>query len=443
MHFHLHLHQLGQVIEKMTADVNEHFQRFKLLRKVESYPDFTLYLVEFRTPHPIYPLRALLKEYRSSIPEAHKEIGMLIDIAAQAPECLVVRYLHHIISKKKLYVFLEQCDGTLARAIGDRKQRQDKWTEGEVLHYMQGLLSTLRSLHVKRIAHRNINPATLLVQGSELKLAHFDDCKQVHVGTTLVAMTSIHGFETYLSPQLYQAYRGQLQGTTNTVTYQASYKDDIWAAGRVFYDMLTLRSQEDLMSMLEEGERGFTTCVERDLHAQGYSPRITTILLHMLTFDPKERPDAARLLEEVTRELMGEQCCHGDCGGYTSPWKPLLQVCEHSYCTSCITAQVHSAIQANDTLESLRCEECGPLVQRITELVPALQHQLDLLRLNQTLQCPNSGCTRKHATLQIASGVARNYQVICECGSKYCSSCHAAGAHGVFGLFARCPRLPF
>lgn len=427
----------------MTADIDQHFQKFKVLHKVESYPDFTLYLVEFRTQHLLYPTRALLKEYRSSTPEAHKEIGMLIDIAAQAPECLVVKYLHHILSKKKLYVFLEQCDGTLARAIGDRKRRHDKWTEGEVLYCMQGLLSTLRSLHLKRIAHRNINPATLLVQGSELKLAHFDDCKQVHVGTTLVPMSSIHGFYTYLSPQLYQAYCCQLQGIQSTVPYQASYKDDIWAAGRVFYDMLTLRSQEDVMNLLEEGERGFVTCVERDLQAQGYSSRITSILLHMLTFDPKERPDAAQLLEEVERELSGEQRCHGDCGGYASPWKQLLQLCEHHYCTSCIDALVHNAIQANGTLESLRCNQCGPLAQRITELVPTLLHQLDLLRLNQTLQCPISGCAQKHSTLQIASGVARNYQVVCKCGSRYCSCCHAEGEHGVLGLFARCPRLPF
>jgi serine/threonine protein kinase len=430
----------------MTAEADRHFQQFRLLRKMESYPDFTLYLVEFKSSNSVYPAQALLKEYHSCTPEASKEISMLIDISIQAPECHVVKYLHHIFSRKKLYVFLEKCDETLARVIGERKRSQEKWTEGEVLHYLQGLLDTLRTLHVKRIAHRNINPATLLVQGKVLKLAHFDDSKQVHVGTTLVPMTSIHGFETYLSPQLYQAYRCSginLEGAASIVPYQATYKDDIWAVGRVVYDMLTLRNQEDMLSLLDEGERGFITCVERDLSARGFSCRITAILLHMLTFDPEKRLDAARLLEEVSRELSALQSCYGNCGG----WKRLLKVCEHYYCESCLTTLVAKAIQANGTLESLHCTECGPLsAQHINELAitfPAVLYQLDLLRLNQIIQCPTLGCPHTHTTLQIASGAAKNYQVSCECGSKYCSYCHASGGHGVLGLFARCPTRPF
>lgn len=434
----------SKCIEKMTAEADRHFQQFKLLRKMESYPDFTLYLVEFKSRSSSYPAQALLKEYHSCTPEASKEISMLIDITVQAPECNVVKYLHHIFSRRKLYVFLEKCDETLSRVIGERRRRQEKWTEGEVLYYLQGLLDTLKILHVKRIAHRNINPSTLLVQGRVLKLAHFDDSKQVHVGTTLVPMTSIHGFETYLSPQLYQAYRCSgvnLEGAASIVPYQATYKDDIWAVGRVVYDMLTLRNQEDMLSLLEEGERGFVTCVERDLSAHGYSGRITTILLHMLKFNPSERLDAALLLEEVSRELSALQSCYGNCGG----WKRLLRICEHYYCANCLITLVEKAVQVNGTLESLHCTECGPLseekINELSSTFPAVLHQLDLLRMNQSIRCPT--CSRTHTTLQIASGAPRNYQVTCECGRKYCSNCQDAGAHGVLGIFARCPKLPF
>lgn len=419
----------------MTAEANLHFQHFKLLRKVENYPGFTLYQVELR-PSQVYPQRALLKEYKAPPPEAFKEISMLMEIGAEAPDCQVVQYLHHIMARKKLYVFLEDCENTLARELEERRRSQQKWTEGQVLTFMQGLLDTLGALHSRRIVHRNINPATLLIKNGRLKLAHFEDSKQIHVGTTLASMTSIHGFETYYSPQLYQAW-----SSNSSVPYQATYKDDIWAVGRVFYDMLALRRQEDLLSLMDDGERGFSTCVERDLRSRGYSPRLTAIILKMLAYNNAERPDAPHLLELVCREMSTLIPCSGNCGLAEYSDAHLFPLSTQYFCLKCVTATLDEAIQKDGNLQSLPWPSSDTLTEQLAELPPSLQSKVALLRLNESTRCHTRGCTRSHSSLRIAGGEAHSYTVNCECGSRYCSYCHLSGGHGVLGFFASCPKF--
>src|SRR5205085_8138967 len=101
---------------------------------------------------------------------------------------------------------------------------------------MFGILDGLEHLHTRQIIHRDLKPSNLLLQGHTPRIADFGISRIIK--TTSQSIT-IAGTYAYMAPEAFDGRRNE--------------QTDIWAAGVIFYQMLTGRlpfPQKDPASLM-------------------------------------------------------------------------------------------------------------------------------------------------------------------------------------------------
>jgi renal tumor antigen len=105
------------------------------------------------------------------------------------------------------------------------KGRPNYLPEARVKHYMYQLLKAIEHMHRNGIFHRDIKPENILLMGDTVKLADLGSCRGLY---------SKPPFTEYISTRWYRAPECLL-----TDGYYG-YKMDIWGAGCVFFEVLSL-----------------------------------------------------------------------------------------------------------------------------------------------------------------------------------------------------------
>ena len=105
------------------------------------------------------------------------------------------------------------------------KGRPNYLPEQRVKHYMYQLLKAIEHMHRNGIFHRDIKPENILLMGDTVKLADLGSCRGLY---------SKPPFTEYISTRWYRAPECLL-----TDGYYG-YKMDIWGAGCVFFEILSL-----------------------------------------------------------------------------------------------------------------------------------------------------------------------------------------------------------
>ncbi|XP_064185786.1 MAPK/MAK/MRK overlapping kinase-like isoform X3 [Anguilla rostrata] len=103
--------------------------------------------------------------------------------------------------------------------------RQYPLPESKVKHYMYQLCKSLDHMHSNGIFHRDVKPENILIRQDVLKLADFGSCR---------SMYSKPPHTEYISTRWYRAPECLL-----TDGYY-SHKMDMWSAGCVFYEIISL-----------------------------------------------------------------------------------------------------------------------------------------------------------------------------------------------------------
>jgi serine/threonine protein kinase len=101
---------------------------------------------------------------------------------------------------------------------------------------MFGILDGLEHLHTRQIIHRDLKPSNLLLQGYTPRIADFGISRIIK--TTSQSIT-IAGTYAYMAPEAFDGRRNE--------------QTDIWAAGVIFYQMITGRlpfAQKDPASLM-------------------------------------------------------------------------------------------------------------------------------------------------------------------------------------------------
>lgn len=106
------------------------------------------------------------------------------------------------------------------------KDRRNYLSESKVKLYMWQLIKSLHHMHRHGIFHRDVKPENILLKKDVLKLADYGSCRSIY---------SKQPYTEYISTRWYRAPECLL-----TDGYY-SHKMDLWSAGCVLYEILTLR----------------------------------------------------------------------------------------------------------------------------------------------------------------------------------------------------------
>ena len=132
---------------------------------------------------------------------------------------------------------LELCEnGDLNDKIREKKHKNEKFTEKEILHYFYEILQGLYYLHKNRVIHRDLKTLNIfLTENNHIKLGDFGLSKKL-INNNIYAYTFV-GTPYYLSPEICQ-------------NKPYDEKSDVWSLGVVLYELITLNKPFDSESQM-------------------------------------------------------------------------------------------------------------------------------------------------------------------------------------------------
>lgn len=179
-----------------------------------------------------------------------------------------------------LHMIMEYAeDGDLQSKIKLHKQNKTTLPENLVWSYLIQTLHGLKSLHDKKIMHRDLKSANVfLMKNGTLKLGDLNVSKVVKMGF-LYTQT---GTPYYASPEVWSEK-------------PYDYKSDIWSVGCVIYELCTTKppfrgnSLEELFKAVTKGVY--------DPIPNAYSKDLQQVLALLLQVNPSKRPSCDALLK--------------------------------------------------------------------------------------------------------------------------------------------------
>ena len=132
---------------------------------------------------------------------------------------------------------LELCEnGDLNDKIKEKKQKNEIFSEKEILKYFYEILQGLYYLHKNRVLHRDLKTLNIfLTKDNHIKIGDFGVSKKL-INNNIYAYTFV-GTPYYLSPEICQnkAY---------------DEKSDVWSLGVIIYELITLNKPFDSQSQM-------------------------------------------------------------------------------------------------------------------------------------------------------------------------------------------------
>jgi len=138
----------------------------------------------------------------------------------------VVNYYGTMEDSKSISIFMEYMAGG---SIHDKISKVGALSEAEVSKYCGQILEGLAYLHKRKIIHRDIKGANILLDGCDnCKLADFNVSRQIQTISLNAGVKSFRGTVYWMSPEV---IRGEVYGR----------KADIWSLGCTALEMLTTK----------------------------------------------------------------------------------------------------------------------------------------------------------------------------------------------------------
>ena len=243
--------------------------------------------------------------------ETVEEVNRLFEVQALrklAGHPHIVQLHDVLFEDHRLALVFELMDMNVYEVMKDRKSYLP---EARVTRWMYQLFQAIQYMHKHHLFHRDVKPENLLIMDDTLKLAD--------LGSSC-ALNARQPFTEYISTRWYRAPECLL-----TSGYY-SYKMDIWAAGCVFYELMTLNPifpgkneldqinkihailgtpSEDTLSAFRKlsGDHlkdvkfapvrgtGFT---KKLTHCSG---ELTSLVVELLNYDHSKRPNASQVVK--------------------------------------------------------------------------------------------------------------------------------------------------
>ena len=140
-------------------------------------------------------------------------------------------------NERMICLILELCEnGDLNDKIKEKKQKNEIFTEKEILHYFYEILQGLYYLHKNRVLHRDLKTLNIfLTKDNHIKIGDFGVSKKL-INNNIYAYTFV-GTPYYLSPEICQ-------------NKPYDEKSDVWSLGVLIYELITLNKPFDSNSQM-------------------------------------------------------------------------------------------------------------------------------------------------------------------------------------------------
>jgi DNA helicase-2/ATP-dependent DNA helicase PcrA len=216
-----------------------------------------------------------------------EEINMLKDEArllAALSHPNIVRFFNIDFIENKFVLVIEYVKGNNLRDI---------ITEGGIrmeqsMRILTQMVNALVYAHSNKVLHRDLKPENILITGEDntqaVKITDFGLARFIRSGSI---SASSAGTPIYMAPEVWS-------GNTNE-------KSDIWSLGVIFYELLT-----GVPPFLDDSLEGLKRKIEKTKFLAPTSLRhdipedIEDLILSTLTLNPKSRPNARELWNQLT-----------------------------------------------------------------------------------------------------------------------------------------------
>jgi len=212
------------------------------------------------------------------------EVALMKEINSLSSPYLVKYITSYVDEKKSEYVIIMKyySGGSLEEIIKDHKNKEKRIPDHMVLRYMKQILLGVKSLHENRIIHRNLKPGNILVDSEgDLKVSDYRISKQLSEHAKY-AKTS-QGTSWYSSPEV-------LQGENY------NFCADIWSLGCILHELCCLEppcTQTNVLNLVKWWkDKKYNVNVLPNI----YSKEIKNLIVSMLNYDRKARPNCQTLL---------------------------------------------------------------------------------------------------------------------------------------------------
>ena len=181
------------------------------------------------------------------------------------------------------------------KEIKTRKSTLNYYNEKELFDIMKQLIKTLSLMQQNHITHRDIKLQNILLVQNKFKICDFGESRTLNQKGIIVQ--PVRGSELYMSPILFFGLNKKI----NQVMHN-TYKSDVFSLGMcilfaanlsdsILYDIRELTNMDDIRNIL----KGYLS--------ERYSIDFIEILLCMLQFNEKKRPDFIQLENLISQCL--------------------------------------------------------------------------------------------------------------------------------------------
>ncbi|XP_056332123.1 serine/threonine-protein kinase Nek10 [Danio aesculapii] len=253
------------------------------VRKLSGQNILALKEVNFHNP-------AFGKDKRSRDSSVEKIVSEMTIIKEQMSHPNIVKYFKTFLEADKLYIVMELIEGApLAEHFSSLKEKKQTFTEERVWNIFIQICLALRYLHKeKRIIHRDLTPNNIMLgERDKVTITDFGLAKQKQENSKL---TSVVGTILYCCPEI---VKNEPYGE----------KADVWAAGCILYQTVTLNPPFYSANMLSLATK-IVEAVYEPLEDKSFSERVTDMIKWCLTPNADIRPDIIEVSSRISDIMM-------------------------------------------------------------------------------------------------------------------------------------------
>ena len=183
--------------------------------------------------------------------------------------------------KHMVNIVTEYADGgDLSEKIKEKKNKNNNFTESEILDYFTQICLAIKHIHEKKIIHRDLKSGNIfLMKNGLVKLGDFGISKRFQ--KTMDKAKTFIGTPYYLSPEI-----------INGKPYDS--KSDIWSLGVLLYEMMTFKMPFNANSLPM-----LSVKIMRGQYIPPptiYTKDLRELVTKCLTVEPKNRPSIQEIL---------------------------------------------------------------------------------------------------------------------------------------------------